>query len=228
MNNITPLFSEANYLAPNRVGEAFRMRSKVAFDIGANKGKFIPGLLDRFDSVHAFEPVKDQFDELCKISGPNLKANFVALSNNTGRLEGVNVFNAWSLLPDSFSNADKSIEYADSKPFSVDVTTVDLYCEQNGVDPDYIKLDVDGFEPFVIEGAISTLSKKRCPIFMEYSYLPERFFGYPKEKFVQLIYELGYRAHSIDGNYCAETPSRMLGHYPYHTSYDVMLLHEDF
>lgn len=226
--NIYPLFAERKDLGKNKVCQILTMRSGVAFDVGANKGMFIPDLLNRFEKVHAFEPVQDQFDLLSKINSPKLIANRVAISNKPGKLENVNVFNTWSLLPNTCSTVDKAIDYSQKESFSVDVITLDDYCKSNSVLPDYIKLDVDGYEPFALEGAIDTLNKTKCPIYMEYSYLPERFFNYPKEKFVKLIYDLGYQAHSIDGMYCAETPEKMLECYPHHTSYDVMLVHVDY
>lgn len=227
--NIYPLFAERKNLGKNKVCQILTMESGVAFDIGANKGSFIPDLLSRFQKVHAFEPVPDQFDLLSKNNkSPNLILNQVALSNKPGRLESVNVFNTWSLLPNTCSSVEKALDYSKRESFSVDVITLDDYCKSTGEYPDYIKLDVDGFEPNVIEGAVNTLARKKCPIYMEYSYLPERFYGYPKENFVNLIYYLGYQAYSVDGLYCADTPEKMLECYPHHTSYDVMLIHVDF
>lgn len=225
--NIYPLFAERNDGGKNKVCDILRMRGGVAFDIGANKGLFSLDFLTRFNSVHSFEPVQDQFDVLSKIQDPRLRANKVALSNRVGTLESVNVFNAWSLLPDSCTSVERALDYRANGSFSVPVTTLDDYCDKNNVSPDFIKLDVDGFEPFVLEGGKQVLGRKKCPIFMEYSYLPERFFGYPSGEFVKLIYDLGYKANSIDGVYCAETPEQMLKCYPHHTSYDVMLVHVD-
>ena len=227
MKNIYPLFAERNDYGKNIVCDILKMRGDVALDIGSNNGGFLDDLLARFKSVHAFEPVKDQFDLLRKFESPKLKLNLLALSNKCGRLENVNVFNTWSLLPDDSDVVGKSIEYVEKEPFSVDVSTVDDYCGAL-LTPDYIKLDVDGFEPFVLEGARKTLNRRKCPIYMEYSYLPERFFNYSKEKMVNLIYDMGYEAHSVDGLYCAESPEKMLECYPYHTSYDVMLVHVDY
>jgi FkbM family methyltransferase len=226
--NIYPLFSVRKDSGQNKVCKILTMESGVAFDIGANNGGFVYDFINRFEEVHAFEPVQDQFDLLSKINSPKLIANRVAISSKPGKLENVNVFNTWSLLPNTCLTVDKAIDYSQKESFSVDVITLDDYCKSNSVLPDYIKLDVDGYEPFALEGAIDTLNKTKCPIYMEYSYLPERFFNYPKEKFVKFIYDLGYQAHSIDGMYCAENPEKMLECYPHHTSYDVMLVHVDY
>jgi FkbM family methyltransferase len=227
IHNIEPLFSRECTDFNNKVGRALKMTGMSAFDIGACFGKHIPDLISRFAKVYAFEPVPNNFDELSKIKNDRLEIFRLAFSDKPGKLEKVNVFNTWSLLPDDSKVADRALDYAGSNAFDCEVTSIDAFCEDYFY-PDFIKIDVDGFEPLVLEGGRKTLAKAKCPIFIEYSYLPERFFGYPKERFVNLIYNLGYKAYSQDGKYCAETPKDMLACYPHHTSYDIVLLHNDF
>ena len=41
---------------------------RTAIDIGAHKGIWTNVLMDEFESVHSFEPIKDNFDVLKKIN----------------------------------------------------------------------------------------------------------------------------------------------------------------
>jgi FkbM family methyltransferase len=55
---------------------------------------------------------------------------------------------------------------------SVPLTTVDAFVEAHGLARekiDFMKLDVEGFEPAVLAGAAGTIEASRCPIFMEFN-----------------------------------------------------------
>lgn len=54
---------------------------------------------------------------------------------------------------------------------SVPTTTIDDLVKKHGV-PDFIKIDVEGFESLVIRGAERTLTERSCPVFL-LEWLPE-------------------------------------------------------
>lgn len=45
--------------------------------------------------------------------------------------------------------------------YEVECVTIDDFCEQNGIKPDFIKMDIEGAEPLAIAGAAKTFQKHR-------------------------------------------------------------------
>lgn len=148
----------------------------------------------------------------------------MAVSDNTEPIKGVNVFSAWTLLPDDTQWA-KALEYADKPAFDCVCTTLDLEAYKYGP-PDFIKIDVDGYEYRVLRGGVETLGRSKPPILFEYSFLLEKI-GDGLNNMSSLIYGLGYQAWSMDGKYCAKTERDFINCYPAHTSFDCMLIHPE-
>ncbi len=61
-------------------------------------------------------------------------------------------------------------------------------------DVGFIKIDVEGFEQEVIEGARATIARDRPVILVE---MEERFLGYPIEDAIGRVVELGYRGLAL-------------------------------
>lgn len=206
----------------------------MIFDIGANQGDFSASHACRGRVIHAYEPVPDMFSNLALTSelvphGQIVPHN-LGLSSTPGTLKNLSVFRAWVLLPQD-SKEDRALEYKDQPGFDVQMSTLDEQSLLLG-DPDFIKLDVDGYEYAVLMGGIRLLSRNPCPILFEYSGLgslvEDPIFGDPVVPMLELIYDLGYRMWSMDGSFCAKDPFTALKHYPKHSSYDVMLLPKGF
>jgi len=223
-SNIKPLMA-AGYELPQRILET--LGSGIGFDIGANDGAYIH-FLSRMALVHAYEPVPSVFSRLSAKfrTSPNIRCHQLGVGENKGRAENLNVYNAWSLLPDGTKMDHCQLVSVAETPFSMDVTTLDSEAEKHGL-PDFIKLDVDGYEAKVLRGGVETLKRKPCPIMFEFSYLPQ-YFGDSVREMLDLIYSLGYQMWSMDGCFCARDASICLKHYPAHTSYDVMLIHRSY
>jgi len=196
---------------------------RLVFDLGANEG----GVAEHYgrlgSRVHAYEPVPVMFDRLSARVAPlpNVTPHRLGVSDVPGELKNVSVFNAWTLLPTA-SKRDRAIEFVGQDGFDCELTTIDIEASEHGI-PDFIKIDVDGYELRVLKGAMETLSSSSPTILFEYSYLPT-FLGDSIEEMADLIYGFGYRAWSMDGSYCARTAADFLTCYPEHTSYDVVLL----
>ncbi|MCA1634741.1 MAG: FkbM family methyltransferase [Acidobacteria bacterium] len=143
----------------------------TVFDVGANVGE-LTLLFSRFvgagGCVHAFEPTRAGFERLETISRAaslrNVRLNRLALAEEAGAVL-LYVYDgdylSWT------SRALRPLENygIDVKPRTTEevaATTVDLYCESNGVaEIDLLKIDVEGAELQVLCGASRMLREKR-------------------------------------------------------------------
>lgn len=121
---------------------------RVAIDIGAHIGHWSLNMLDRFEAVHAFEPVAEHracFD-VNVLPRPGLTLHPIALGAAPGSVRIVR-------------QADNSgASHVGETGEAVELRTLDSYGFQ---DVDLIKMDVEGFEAMVIEGARDTLLRCR-------------------------------------------------------------------
>jgi FkbM family methyltransferase len=84
-----------------------------------------------------------------------------------------------------------------SKDIDVHLITLDSLCLES---LDFMKIDVEGYEPYVLEGAMESI-KKFMPIIVLESYssfLGTIDFEFTKNKFQNLI-QLGYKMQHIEG-----------------------------
>lgn len=206
--------------------ELDRAKCKVAVDAGANTGGYTKLMADRGFRVYAFEPVPDVYAELflkclvdwasCDISPVSL-----ALGDEDGAESEVTVLSCWTLAPSGTGCLEPALEYASKPPFKIKTATLDKFI---GVDPvGFLKLDVDGWEPRVLRGARETLRRCRPSILCELSNYPAKL-GTPIECFVNQIFDLGYVISSPDRKTVLRRWKDVHPIYPYHTSYDVLLL----
>lgn len=140
-------------------------------DVGANVGE-LTLLFSRFAGasgiVHAFEPCAEAFGRLeavCRAASlRNVRLNRLALAEDEGTVS-LHVYDedhmSWN------TRAARPLEdYGiDVKPLAVEqtpATTLDLYCERNGVERvDLLKIDVEGAELQVLFGARRMLGGRR-------------------------------------------------------------------
>lgn len=137
----------------------------TVLDVGANIGLWAMGAARRAGPtgvVHAVEPVPENYARLVS----NLKLNDlgrvhaapIAFSNRCGR---VTMFR-----PRYGNSGHPSLGCRDGvdEPFQIDATTLDQYCELADIEKvDFIKIDVEGAELLVLEGAPRVLSSNEAP-----------------------------------------------------------------
>lgn len=150
-------------------------RPAILFDVGANRGQSVAQFRAQFESpiIHAFEPSPSTFKHLQeRTSGiPNLYLNNVAVGPRCERkilLENEQD-TVSSLLPpgNDYSWGQTSRET------TVDVTTVDSYCEAAGIKLiDVLKSDTQGFDHEVLDGAVNMLRQHRIQlVYLEMNFL---------------------------------------------------------
>lgn len=198
---------------------------KVALDIGANTGGYAAQMLDAGFEVWAYEPLADvrkkMEDQLKGFRGLTVRG--AAISDERSVLRNVNVQSCWTLVPDG-SGLDRSLEYTGKPSFDVACSTIDHECSTLIITPGLIKLDVDGYEFKALRGGITTIQTYRPPILCEFNCYINKL-GQSPEEFVRFITEtLNYRVVSMDGKVEMRSWEEIAPHWPYHSSYDVMLL----
>lgn len=129
---------------------------QVAIDIGAHVGFWSRRLAEKFTTVLSFEPVPDHYE---------------CLKKNTEHLSNVETFNiALSdvdkklFMSQTFENSGMSSVVDSETGLSVEARTLDSYNLNN---VDFIKIDVEGHEQAVLDGAKDTLMRCRPALFIE-------------------------------------------------------------
>jgi FkbM family methyltransferase len=155
---------------------------KTVFDVGANEGQSARQFLRHFPKarIFSFEPTPATFQQLARLAGtqPRLTAVNKALGEAPGQVAfNENAFHQTnSLLPAS----PRGEEYLGravtdfQRKIEVEMTTIDAYCRLESVTGiDLLKMDVQGFELFVLKGAQESLSARKIGcIVLEVSFIP--------------------------------------------------------
>lgn len=156
------------------------VNSNVVFDIGANIGQFAQELrAGGFDGkIISFEPLSSAHDRL-KVSASHVKDWHIHSRVALGSKQGTATINisansvSSSILPMLDSHLIAAQESAYSSSESTDVTRLDsvapLYLKED--DRPFIKIDTQGFEWQVLDGAPETL-KKAQGVLLELSLTP--------------------------------------------------------
>jgi FkbM family methyltransferase len=149
----------------------------TVFDVGANVGE-LTLLFSKFvgaeGHVHAFEPGSEAFARLtavCRATARrNVTLNHLALSDRVGSLS-LYVYDeahlGWS-SPAVRPLENYGINVAPPTAEDVEATTLDAYCERNGIRRiDLLKIDVEGAEYQVLLGARRMLQRQTvgCIVF---------------------------------------------------------------
>ena len=169
----------------------------VAVDVGANVGfytLYLARAVGASGRVHAFEPNP----KLCRrlrrhveLNGfTNVTVNCVALSGSHGRAELV-------VPPGDNSGAAGLASDGNgmdgSTRIEVPVTTLDDYATEQGVDRiDVVKIDVEGYEPFVLEGARGVIQTFKPRMLVEVNTLALARYGWEPDGLLNTIQSLGY------------------------------------
>ncbi len=124
--------------------------AKIVVDVGANVGDYSGDILRINPSVqiHAFEPDPDSCKQLSKLA---LVANNMGLGDKE---EIKTLYRAGRSTHNSFYALEHN-----TTPYEVKVSTLDLYVKEKEINHiDFLKIDVEGYEFFVLKGAQKLLT----------------------------------------------------------------------
>jgi FkbM family methyltransferase len=161
-------------------------RRRNAIDVGANKGTYTYALARLAKHVWAFEPNPKMFKILKRGVASNVTAAMVALSDRSGEAE----LRVPRMGKGGFSNQGGSLS-ATKIETNYRTVTVEARRLDDLKLPDigFMKIDVEGFEAEVLEGARDIIRTSRPIMIVE---LEERYSKVPIEVALQRVLDFGY------------------------------------
>ncbi len=138
---------------------AFNLADKIVLDVGANHGGTASKLSRAASIVYAFEPERRNFKNLQDQIAIRKLDNVVALQLAVGNRSGtVDFYERESHGIHSLGKHNKGKIIAISK---VSAVTIDGFCSDHKIDQvGLLKIDVEGFENEVLEGAKGLLERR--------------------------------------------------------------------
>jgi len=165
--------------------------SKVFIDVGANYGYYSILVAKKYNiKVYAFEPGNEAYSYLLKnIALNQLYDNIIPIKMALG-----NTLKESLISKDLFAKNHIVNEHGNL----IRMTTLDSYIKKHNLEAlDFIKVDIEGFEPFFIEGAKESIMKYKPMVLMELSKnLLKRYGKKPKDIF-NLMDLLDYRCKYV-------------------------------
>jgi FkbM family methyltransferase len=135
--------------------------AKRAIDVGASRGLYTYALAELCEAVEVFEPQNWAFETIAALGRKNVTCHNVGLSNFSGSLT-LNIPLQSGQQVDACASFRELTGQYDS--ITVPVRKLDDY---NFQDVSFIKIDVEGYESEVIEGASMTLSTQKPVLLVE-------------------------------------------------------------
>jgi FkbM family methyltransferase len=174
---------------------------KSILDIGANAGFYsaLAGTLFPNAKVYAFEPIPQTFralEENLQLNGcANVIATNVALTDEHHLEQTATMY--FADIESGSASFHNIRERSSAKAVPVTLDTLDRFCEKNSVRPDFLKIDVEGSELFVLRGGEQTIRNHKPVIFCEILRKWCAKFGHRAGDVVDYICFLGYKMYII-------------------------------
>jgi len=176
-------------------------------DVGANVGQTALELVDRFPNarIHSIEPFPEAYELLRKNTElfPRIITHQLAFGASEGEQPlYINSKNETNSLLKTSVHLDNYIPSEWCVPkgaVEVPVCTIGSFCKKQGIAKiDILKIDTQGYELKILEGALSMLSPERIRfLFMEVLFVP-LYEGQPYfDEIVLLLRKHGYKLHGL-------------------------------
>jgi FkbM family methyltransferase len=174
-------------------------RESNAIDVGANEGDVLESIvrLAPHGRHVAFEPIKHLRDSLVA-RFPGVDVRQAAVSDTAGVAEFMQVLNA-----PAYSGLRQR---SDLPPGAQQVQSVSVRTERlddvltGGPAPTLIKIDVEGAELGVMQGAVETLQRHRPHVVFEHGAGGADLYGTRPTQIFDLLDDAGLRIFDLDGN----------------------------
>lgn len=175
------------------IGSLEWIDGKAVLDVGGYIGDTMKLFRDLFPNskIHCVEPVKKNFEHMSKLMPEDVKEGHiipvnVGFGNEAGKMrisgrQGGDVDSTTSLTFDY--QRDDTYE-------EVEVITLDSYVKEHNLEVGLIKVDVEGFEPNVILGALETIKAQRPVLVIAMYHTAQEF--YELKPYIESL-NLGYK-----------------------------------
>lgn len=184
--------------------QLIRYPSATLIDVGASTGAFtLLSALHPDLAVIAFEPV----DLTYRVLVENIYLNGITPKVQVFKM-GVSNFDGEDILHTVRDDGGKGVSLVGGKPAwhkdvvdsSIEVTTLDTFCKQRKIVPTAIKIDTEGGEKRVLEGARETIDRFHPFLLIETSNEnADQYDGYKTWELVQMIEQWGYTYTNPEG-----------------------------
>lgn len=176
----------------------------VFADVGANLGEYTvlaAQILQTSGKVYAFEPRPDTFEVLTS----NISVNgFTNISAKPWAVWNKDGFSEFEKTPDPSVSKLRPDDTMLDKHSLVRVRTVtlnDYFADPGIAKPDLIKIDVEGAELQVLEGASSLLTSPQAPtLIVEYGPANAAGFGYKALEILEFLRQMQYTIYEFRQN----------------------------
>jgi FkbM family methyltransferase len=175
-------------------------RGSVILDVGSNVG-VLAILMARWcgpkGHVYAFEPSptpKQVLTEHLRLNG--VQSRVTVSPSALSDVEGVTTFYGAGISGKSGLSKVTMCMAADQ--FEVPVTTIDAYCRTLDIQPSLIKIDVEGFEFNVLNGARNTLKEFRPSVLVEFHPMNWPALGIDPRWAAAQVAELNYTVTAVE------------------------------
>lgn len=177
--------SKEGYIKNYQRGEllsavGFCKRKRVAVDIGANCGIMSFNMSKIFDSISAFE-IDPNMREC-------LERNVKELGLSNVKVHQCGLGNADKIVGTNIKRHKSFNTHVDEGGSGAVVKTLDSF---NFDTLDFMKIDAEGYEPLIIQGAMETIERCKPVILYERIGLEVRY-GYTQNSVLELLADLGY------------------------------------
>ena len=192
------LATSSDYIIRNLFNKNLQL---VIFDIGANVGQSAEkyGSLYKYSTIYSFEPLSKEYEILKNKNIKNLKPFNIGFSNKkTKEKFFVNQSSATSSLLPLSENAEKLWQIKQLKNIDTIICnfdTLDNFCNERDIKTiDFMKIDTQGSEYLVLDGAKELLSNKairniQLEVILGDTYKGQKTIGF----YISLLENYGYK-----------------------------------
>ena len=181
---------------------------KTIFDVGAHKGEFLKLIkkIENFEKIYSFEPQKKIYQNLNLLSVENKIFCFnLALSNNNGirnlKINKISLTSTFSEINNqSLWYKIKSFIVRGSlkSPFNyeekVNVMKLDDFCNDHKISNiDLLKIDTEGHEKEVLEGALNLIKEKKIKYILLEFHLSKMYKNYSTKDLENFLHNSNFR-----------------------------------
>ena len=167
-------------------------KNNTYIDVGAHIGTTCMPLSRIYKTVIGFEANNHNFELLLKNLEYNKSKNII--------VHNIGLYNEICRCMILQHQADSSgcFFLIKNPNGNIECTTLDEYCKQQNIENvDYIKIDTEGSELYVLEGALETIKKCKPLISIESNGLSNRLYNISEQQLFDFFYKIDYEKFQI-------------------------------